>query len=89
MSGAEHRKFKMPLTIKWQCEVSSWISGSERELWAADIHLTVIGIYMILRVLRSDEISKTGSRARGRKKWENGDPEHSNVERLEKPRKGE
>ena len=85
MSGAEHRKFKMLLTIKWQCEVSSWISGSERELWAADIHLTVIGIYMILRALRSDEISKTGSRARGRKKWENGDPEHSNVERLEKP----
>lgn len=72
---------------KWQCQVSSWICGSGREVWAADTHLTVISIYGIPRALGPDKISKAGSGARSRKRWENRDPEHSSVERLERPQK--
>lgn len=69
---------------KWQCQVSSWISGCGREVWTADTHLTIINVYEILRALAPNEISEAGSEARGRKRWEDRDPEHSSVEILER-----
>lgn len=72
---------------KCQCQVSSWISGSGKAVWAADTHLTVIGIYRIPRALGPGDVSKAGSGARSRKRWEDRDPERSSAERLERLQK--